>query len=79
MDNFSIIRGKHLFQMGANIRLYQHNDQRGQPGGANVTPSIDSSVFAQSCCMTVAPPSTQTVIQTGESGRVIRFALKIAW
>ena len=50
------------------------------PRDASVgSPSINSSVFAQSCCMTVAPPSTQTVIQTGESGRVIQFALKIAW
>jgi hypothetical protein len=43
IDNFSITRGKHMFQMGANIRLYEHNDQRGQPGGTNVTPSMSFS------------------------------------
>ncbi len=41
------------------------------------SPSIQSSVFAQTCCAAVAPPSTQTIIQTGESARVIQFALKL--
>jgi hypothetical protein len=41
------------------------------------SPSIRSSLFAQACCATVAPPSTQTIVQTGESARVIQFALKL--
>jgi hypothetical protein len=41
------------------------------------SPSIRSGAFAQTCCATVAPPSTQTVVQTGESARVIQFALKL--
>ncbi len=50
------------------------------PRDASVgSPSIQSSVFAQSCCQAVAPPSTQTVIQTGESGRIIQFSLKLAF
>jgi hypothetical protein len=48
------------------------------PRDASVgSPSFRSSVFAQACCTTVAPPSTQAIIQTGESGRVIQFALKL--
>jgi hypothetical protein len=48
------------------------------PRDASVgSPSIRSSVFAQACCATVAPPSTQTIVQTGESARVIQFALKL--
>lgn len=48
------------------------------PRDASVgSPSIQSSVFAQSCCQGVAPPSTQTIIQTGESARVIQFAFKL--
>jgi hypothetical protein len=48
------------------------------PRDASVgSPSIQSSVFGQTCCATVAPPSTQTIIQTGESARVIQFALKL--
>lgn len=41
------------------------------------SPSILSPVFAQACCSTVSPPSAQTIIQTGESGRVLQFALKL--
>ncbi len=41
------------------------------------SPSIRSGLFAQACCATVAPPSTQTIVQTGESARVIQFALKL--
>ncbi len=48
------------------------------PRDASVgSPSIRSSLFAQACCSTVAPPSTQTIIQTGESSRVIQFGLKL--
>ena len=43
------------------------------------SPVITSSVFAQACCQSVAPPATQTVIQTGESAQIIQFALKIAF
>ncbi len=48
------------------------------PRDASVgSPSIRSPVFAQTCCAGVAPPSTQTIVQTGESARVIQFALKL--
>jgi hypothetical protein len=48
------------------------------PRDASVgSPTFTSDLFAQACCATVAPPSTQTVIQTGESARVIQFALKV--
>jgi len=43
------------------------------------SPSIRSTVFAQTCCQTVAPPTTQTIISTGEAARVIQFALKMLW
>jgi hypothetical protein len=41
------------------------------------SPSISSAVFAQVCCAMVAPPSTQTIIQTGESARVIQLGLTL--
>ena len=48
------------------------------PRDASVgSPSIQSSVFAQTCCAAVAPPSTQTIVQTGEAARVIQFAVKL--
>jgi len=41
------------------------------------SPALNAPTFAQSCCATVAPPTTQTIIQTGESGRVIQLGLKL--
>ena len=43
LDNLSIVRGAHVFRMGLNFRFYRHVDQRGQPGGINVTPSVTFS------------------------------------
>jgi hypothetical protein len=48
------------------------------PRDASVgSPSLSSQDFGRVCCATVAPPSTQTVVQTGEAARVIQFALKL--
>jgi hypothetical protein len=41
------------------------------------SPSMLSTLFGQTCCQAVAPPTTQTIIQTGEASRVIQFALKL--
>jgi hypothetical protein len=50
------------------------------PVSASVgSPSFRSTLFAQTCCATVAPPTTQQIIQTGESGRVIQLALKLSF
>jgi len=46
-------------------------------GASSGSAGYRSTVFGQSCCSTVAPPSTQTIVDTGESGRVIQFALKV--
>ena len=43
LDNLSVVHGAHVFRMGLNFRFYRHVDQRGQPGGINVTPSVTFS------------------------------------
>ncbi|HXT61611.1 MAG TPA: TonB-dependent receptor [Pyrinomonadaceae bacterium] len=43
LDNLSLVHGSHVFRTGMNFRFYRHVDQRGQPGGINVTPSITFS------------------------------------
>jgi hypothetical protein len=40
IDNFTYLHGAHIVKAGFNFRLYRHNDQRGQPGGATVTPLL---------------------------------------
>ncbi len=50
IENLSFVTGAHVFKFGGNIRMYQHNDQRGDVGGTSLTPSISLS-------RTVRPPS----------------------
>jgi hypothetical protein len=52
------------------------DNPRDASGGSN---SILSTTFGRTCCATVAPPSTQTIVQTGESARIIQFALKLVF
>jgi hypothetical protein len=48
------------------------------PRSASVgSPTLGSSQFGRTCCTTVAPPTSQNVIQTGESARIIQFGLKL--
>lgn len=64
LDNLSVVKGAHSVRMGFNFRFYQHNDQRGQPGGVNVTPSLSFS-------RTTRPPngfSTPALTAAGRPG-----------
>jgi hypothetical protein len=48
------------------------------PRDASVgSPNFQSGVFAQTCCVTVAPVNAQAVVPTGESARIIQFGLKL--
>ncbi len=43
VENISYLTGNHVMRFGANIRMYQHNDQRGDVGGTSLTPAISLS------------------------------------
>lgn len=43
VENLSYITGRHVLRFGANLRFYQHNDQRGDVGGTSLVPSISLS------------------------------------
>jgi hypothetical protein len=43
VENLSYLTGNHVMRFGANIRMYQHNDQRGDVGGTSLTPAISLS------------------------------------
>jgi hypothetical protein len=50
INNTTYITGAHVIRFGGNIRMYQHNDQRGDVGGTSLVPAISLS-------RTVRPPS----------------------
>jgi hypothetical protein len=43
IETLTFLTGKHVFRFGANIRSYQHNDQRGDVGGTSLVPAISLS------------------------------------
>lgn len=43
IDNVTYVAGSHVLKFGANIRIYQHNDRRGDVGGVSITPAISLS------------------------------------
>lgn len=59
------------------FNAFNHTNFDNPRDASTGSPSIRSSVFASACCAGVAPPSTQTIVQTGEAARVIQFALKV--
>ncbi|MGI8991836.1 MAG: carboxypeptidase regulatory-like domain-containing protein [Bryobacteraceae bacterium] len=54
LDNLNIVKGAHVVRTGLNVRFYEHNDNRGQPGGITVTPSLSFSA-------TTRPPTGFTL------------------
>jgi Carboxypeptidase regulatory-like domain len=50
------------------------------PRNATVgSPTITSTLFGQTCCISAATPSTASILQLGEAPRVIQFALKLTF
>lgn len=43
INNLSYLTGSHIIRFGGNVRMYQHNDQRGDVGGTSLTPAISLS------------------------------------
>ncbi len=65
IDNVTITRGSHIYKFGVNIRLYRHNDQRGQPGGATVTPLLSFDSGVRSPATTWGQPAQGTAARAG--------------
>ncbi|MBO0725432.1 MAG: TonB-dependent receptor, partial [Blastocatellia bacterium] len=59
------------------FNAFNHTNFDNPRDASTGSPSITSTAFGQTCCAEVAPPTTQTIIQTGEAARVIQFALKL--
>jgi len=62
LDNLSVVTGAHQLRTGFNFRFYQHNDQRGQPGGVNLPPVTSFS-------RTTRPPAGLTTPTASAAGR----------
>jgi hypothetical protein len=59
------------------FNLFNHANFDNPGGATDGSNQMISSIFGRSCCETIAPSSTQNIIQTGEASRVVQLALKL--
>lgn len=58
---------------------FNHPNYDNPRNASDGSPTLTSSLFGQTCCVTSAVPSSTTVIANGEPNRVIQFALKVVF
>ncbi|MCX6626569.1 MAG: carboxypeptidase-like regulatory domain-containing protein [Candidatus Solibacter sp.] len=71
--------GRNLFRGPHFWNVLNHANFDSPTGATDGSNQITSSTFGRICCETIAPPSTQNIIQTGEAARVIQFALRFVF
>ncbi len=59
------------------FNLFNHVNFENPRNASEGSPTLTSSLFGQTCCITSSVPSSSTIIATGEPNRVIQFALKL--
>ncbi len=59
------------------FNLFNHPNFENPRNATEGSPTVTSSLFGQTCCVTSSVPSSTTIIATGEPNRVIQFALKV--
>lgn len=61
------------------FNAFNHPNFDNPRNASDGSPTLTSSLFGQTCCVTSAVPSSTTVIANGEPNRVIQFALRITF
>lgn len=61
------------------FNAFNHANIRNPRNASTGSPTLTSSLFGQTCCISDSVPSSQTIVAVGEPNRVIQFALKISF
>jgi hypothetical protein len=68
------------FQFRAEFfNVFNHPNFENPRNASSGSPTLNSSAFGQSCCITASLPSSATIIALGEPNRVIQFSAKIVF
>ncbi|HSE34438.1 MAG TPA: carboxypeptidase regulatory-like domain-containing protein [Pyrinomonadaceae bacterium] len=59
------------------FNAFNHPNFENPRNATEGSPTVTSSLFGQTCCVTSSVPASSTIIATGEPNRVIQFALKV--
>jgi hypothetical protein len=73
IDNLSWTKGNHNYKFGTNIRDYRHVDERGAPGGFNVSPTIFFANGTRGSGLSLTQCSTTVTTNCITSSDVGRF------
>ncbi|MBI1899005.1 MAG: TonB-dependent receptor [Acidobacteria bacterium] len=75
--NFTVTDRVRLQFRGEFFNVFNHPNFDNPRNASEGSPTLTSSLFGQTCCVTAALPSSATIIANGEPNRVIQFALKL--
>lgn len=79
LKNFSLTERVKLQFRGEFFNVLNHPNFENPRNATSGSPTVTSSLFGQTCCVTAALPSSATIIATGEPNRVIQFGLKLSF
>lgn len=77
IKNFEVTEQVRLQFRSEFFNLFNHPNFENPRNATSGSPTVTSSLFGQTCCVTAALPSSATIIANGEPNRVIQFALKL--
>lgn len=79
LKNFNVTE-RVKFQFRAEMfNAFNHANFANPRNASDGSPTLTSSLFGQTCCVTDSVPSSTTVIANGEPNRVIQFGFKISF